>query len=122
MWDALKLANADALVRGMEHGLDTVVGERGTLMSGGERQRLALARAMLRKPHLVILDEATSAIDVPGEHDILERLRALTPRLTVILIAHRSESLEFCTRVLRFEAGRVNDDSAPPWPAALAAQ
>ena len=122
MWDVLKLANAEALVRGMEHGLDTVVGERGTLMSGGERQRLALARAMLRKPHLLILDEATSAIDIAGEHDILARLRALTPQLTAVVIAHRGESLAFCTRVLRFEAGRVADDKAPPWPAVQAAQ
>ena len=74
MWDALDLANAGTLVRGMEHGLDTVVGERGTLMSGGERQRLALARAMLRKPRLLILDEATSAIDIAGEHEILQAL------------------------------------------------
>jgi ATP-binding cassette subfamily C protein len=122
MWDALGLANAEALVRGMEHGLDTVVGERGTLMSGGERQRLALARAMLRKPRLLILDEATSAIDIAGEHTILQRLHALTPRLTIIIVAHRNESLEYCTRVLRFEAGQVVDDSAPPLLAAGAAE
>ncbi len=122
IWDALTLASADTLVRGMEHGLDTVVGERGALMSGGERQRLALARAMLRKPRLLILDEATSAIDVAGEHGILQRLRALTPRITIIIIAHRNESLEFCTRVLRFEGGRIAEDSAPPLPARRAAR
>jgi ATP-binding cassette subfamily C protein len=113
MWDALALANADALVRGMEHGLDTVVGERGTRMSGGERQRLALARAMLRKPQVLILDEATSAIDIAGEHDILQRFSALAPRMTIIIVAHRSESLEFCTRVLRFERGRVEANPLP---------
>lgn len=111
MWDALKLADADALVRAMADGLDTVVGERGTLVSGGERQRLALARAMLRKPRLLILDEATSAIDIDGERAILRRLNALTPRLTIVLIAHRGESLAFCSRVLRFEAGRVAADT-----------
>lgn len=120
MWKALTLASADALVRGMEHGLDTVVGERGTRMSGGERQRLALARAILRKPRVLILDEATSAIDIAGEHAILRRLRALTPRMTIIIVAHRSESLEFCTRVLHFEGGRVARDSAPPLVAAAA--
>ena len=111
MWQALKFANADELVRGMEHRLDTIVGERGTRMSGGERQRLALARAMLRKPRLLILDEATNALDIASEHEILQRLRALTPRMTIVIIAHRNESLAICSRVLRFDEGRVTDDS-----------
>jgi ATP-binding cassette subfamily C protein len=66
----------------------------------------------------LILDEATSAIDITGEHEILQRLRALTPRMTIIIIAHRTDSLKFCNRVLRFEAGRVAKDSAPPLLAA----
>ena len=106
MWAALRLTGAADLVRRMEHGLDTLVGERGTLVSGGERQRLALARAILRRPRLLLLDEATNAIDVAGERDILERLRALTPRPTIVVIAHRAESLALCDRLLRFEAGR----------------
>lgn len=106
IWDALALAGADALVRRMEAGLDTIVGERGTLVSGGERQRLALARAILRKPRLLVLDEATSAIDVTGEHEIFARLRALALRPTIVVIAHRTESLALCDRLLRFEAGR----------------
>ena len=105
IWKALTLAGADELVRRMEQGLETVVGERGTLVSGGERQRIALARAILRKPRLLVLDEATSAIDVSGEHEIIERLRALSPRPTIVIIAHRAESLALCDRVLRFDAG-----------------
>lgn len=106
MWDALTLTGAADLVRRMAEGLETVVGERGTLVSGGERQRLALARAILRRPRVLVLDEATSAIDVAGERDILERLRALSPRPTIVVVAHRAESLALCDRLLRFEAGR----------------
>jgi ATP-binding cassette subfamily C protein len=106
MRDALAAAGAADLVRGMEKGLDTIVGERGTLMSGGERQRIA--RALLRKPRLLVLDEATSAIDVAGERAVLERLKAMQPRPTIVLIAHRRESLALCDRVLRFENGRCS--------------
>ena len=91
----------------MERGLDQVVGERGTLVSGGERQRLALARAILRRPRLFILDEATSAIDAAAERTILDRIKALAPRPTIVLIAHRAESLAACDRVLTFAGGRL---------------
>lgn len=109
IWDALSLVGADDLVRGMELGLDTVVGERGTLMSGGERQRVALARAILRKPRLLVLDEATGAIDVQSERKIFERLREIRARSTIVIIAHRVESLALCERVIRLEAGRLAD-------------
>ena len=97
---ALDLVGAAALVRAMPEGLETVVGERGMLVSGGERQRLALAGALLRKPRLLILDEATGALDIESEAEILARLRALSPRPAILLIAHRRESLRFCDRIL----------------------
>ena len=112
MWNALGMVGADELVRRMERGIETVVGERGTLVSGGERQRIALARAILRRPRLLVLDEATSAIDVAGEREILKRLRALSPRPTIVIIAHRTESLAHCDRILRFDTGRCVDDKA----------
>jgi ATP-binding cassette subfamily C protein len=115
MWDALAVAGADELVRRMSAGLETVAGERGTLVSGGERQRIALARALLRRPRLLVLDEATSAIDLDGERTILERLRRLQPRPTIVMIAHRPESLAFCDRILRLEDGRLAS-SAPGGP------
>lgn len=104
---ALVLAGADAIVARLPEGLETVVGERGTLISGGERQRLAIARALLRKPQLLILDEATNAIDVAGERDLLARLDALRPAMTIVMIAHRLESLIRCDCVALFEAGRL---------------
>ena len=108
MWAAMTLAGADDLVRRMDQGLDTVVGDRGTLVSGGERQRLALARALLRKPRLLILDEATNAIDVRGEQLLLKRLIALKPRPTIVMIAHRAESLSLCDRVITLKDGGLD--------------
>ncbi|MGA8952586.1 MAG: ABC transporter ATP-binding protein [Xanthobacteraceae bacterium] len=111
IWNALSLVGADGLIRGLEHGLETMVGERGTLLSGGERQRIALARAILRKPRLLMLDEATGAIDVAGERDILDGLRRLRPRPTIVIVAHRTESLALCERVFRFDAGRCVEEA-----------
>jgi ATP-binding cassette subfamily C protein len=107
IWEALAIAEADSLVAAMADGLDTVLGERGTLISGGERQRLCLARAVLRRPWLFVLDEATSAIDVATERKILKRIADLKPRPTVVIIAHRDESLAGCDCILHFESGRL---------------
>ncbi|PXA84568.1 hypothetical protein DMC47_40025 [Nostoc sp. 3335mG] len=104
---ALELAGATEIVARLEQGLDTVVGERGTLMSGGERQRIGLARALLRKPRLLVLDEAANAIDAPAEAALLTRLKALDPRPTILMISHREESLAWCDRVIRVEDGKV---------------
>ena len=104
MWRVLALSGAQDLVCRMEKGLDTVVGERGSLMSGGERQRIALARALLRNPKLLLLDEATNALDSAAERQVLERLALLSPRPTIVVIAHRRENLDLCDRVI--EIGR----------------
>ena len=104
MWRALAMTGADDLVRRMERGLDTIVGERGALVSGGERQRIALARALLRRPSLLILDEATNALDGTSEGRVLSELRNLVPRPTIVLIAHRTENLAACDRVVRLES------------------
>ena len=110
MWEALALTGADTIVRAMESGLDAVVGERGTLVSGGERQRIALARALLRKPRLLVMDEATNAIDVDGERTVLERVLATRPRPTIVIVAHRAETLALCDRVVCISQGRLHDD------------
>jgi ATP-binding cassette subfamily C protein len=111
LWDVLRLVGAEEIVRNAAQGLETVVGERGSLLSGGERQRLCLARAMLRRPRLLVLDEATSAIDIEGEDALLKRLLQAKPRPTIVMIAHRSESLRHCQRVLLFEQGTIVADN-----------
>jgi len=100
MWQVLALAGAEDLVRGLHKGLDTPVGERGALVSGGERQRIALARALLRKPRLLLLDEATNALDSRAERLLLGRLATLNPRPTIVVIAHRGENLDLCNRTI----------------------
>ena len=107
IWDALAIAGVDDFVASLPAGLDTVLGERGTLISGGERQRLCLARAVLRRPFLFVLDEATSAIDVPAERKIIKAMLDLKPRPTIVMIAHRDQSLDFCDRMLRLQNSRA---------------
>ena len=113
MLEALAVAGADNWVAHLPQGLDTTLGELGTLISGGERQRLALARALLRAPSMLILDEATGAIDVAAEREIFLRLRQLDPRPMIVLIAHRGESLAHCDRILTMAGGRLTSDVRP---------
>lgn len=113
LWAALALSGADRLVRQMDGGLDGIVGERGSLLSGGERQRLALARAVLRNPKILVLDEATNAIDIAAEGEIIARLLAMRPRPTIVMIAHRPESIALCDQILVFEGGRLVAEREP---------
>jgi ATP-binding cassette subfamily C protein len=100
IWDALADTGADGVVGRLEHGLDTVVGERGSLVSGGERQRIAISRALLRRPSLLLLDEATNALDPSSERALIARIARGSARPTIILVAHREESLRLCDRVI----------------------
>ncbi|MEP7221701.1 MAG: ATP-binding cassette domain-containing protein [Novosphingobium sp.] len=110
LWWALEIAGAQLLVRASERGLETRVNEHGSRFSGGERQRLALARAILRQPEVLILDEATNAIDPAAEAAIFARLFAALPNLSLILIAHRPSTLSVCRRVIRMQGGQVAED------------
>jgi ATP-binding cassette subfamily C protein len=104
MWQALDLVEA-GFIRDLPAGLDTIVGERGTLVSGGERQRIALARAVLRRAELIILDEATNALDPETEATVLARIKQLQPRPTLVIITHRG--LAGCDQVLTITDGRL---------------
>lgn len=108
---ALAATGADRLVERLKDGMETVVGEGGSLVSGGERQRLVLSRALLRDPEILILDEATSAIDMESEREILLHLRDLPSRPTILLITHRRESVALCDRLLEFRDGEIVADT-----------
>jgi ATP-binding cassette subfamily C protein len=107
LWRALALASAEALVRQLPDGVDTVVGDRGERLSGGERQRIALARALLREPALLVLDEATSSLDAGNETAILDALAMLHGSMTILVIAHQRSSLRDADQVITVADGRV---------------
>jgi ATP-binding cassette subfamily B protein len=104
---AARAANADEFIVRLPEGYDTVVGERGYTLSGGQRQRIAIARTLLLNPPILILDDATSAIDVHVESGIYEALRELLTQRTTIVIAHRISTIALASRVLLLEGGRV---------------
>lgn len=107
LWEALRQSAADAFVAALPRGLDTLVGDRGSWFSGGERQRLALARALLRNPALLLLDEATGQLDSATERRIATALRSLPHSCTVVAIAHRTGLMEVADGIVLIEAGRV---------------
>ncbi len=107
IWEALKLAQLDEMVRGLPDGLNALVGDRGTKLSGGQRQRLGIARALLTKPKLLVLDEATSSLDGETEANIAEALSSLEGEVTVILIAHRLSSVRNSKKVIYLHEGRI---------------
>lgn len=93
----------------LEHGFDTIVGERGIKLSGGERQRVGIARALAKEPNILIFDEATSALDSMSEHIVQQSIDAACKGKTAILIAHRLSTVKNCDRILVFRHGVLID-------------
>jgi ABC-type multidrug transport system fused ATPase/permease subunit len=107
VWDAIKAAQLENYVNSLPLGLDTQVGERGTRMSGGQRQRLGIARALFTKPKLLVLDEATSALDGETEAAISKAIQDLRGSVTVIMIAHRLSTVRNADSVIYMDKGQI---------------
>jgi ATP-binding cassette subfamily B protein len=107
---AAEAANADAFIRRLPDGYDTVIGERGATLSGGEKQRLAIARALLKDAPILILDEPTSALDARTETLLLEALERLMEGRTTFIIAHRLSTIRNADRIVVLEAGQIVEE------------
>lgn len=107
VWEVLREARLDEFVKTLPEGLDTGIGERGIRLSGGQRQRIGIARALYHDPEVLILDEATSALDNDTEAAIMESINRLHGRKTLVIIAHRLQTIEKCDLVYRVEDGKA---------------
>ena len=106
-WDAIDAAQLRSLVESLPLGLDAQMGERGMKISGGQRQRLGIARALLSKPRLIVLDEATSALDGETEFKVTESLLALKGKVTIVMIAHRLSTIREADQIFYLENGEI---------------
>ena len=107
VWEVLREAQLDTFVKSLPEGLETSIGERGIRLSGGQRQRISIARALYDDPEVLILDEATSAVDNDTEAAIMESINQFQGRKTLLIIAHRLQTIEKCDMVYRVENGKL---------------
>lgn len=109
IWEVLEEAQMKEFVESLPEGLDTSVGERGVRISGGQRQRLGIARALYHNPEILVFDEATSALDTETETAIMEAIDKFHGRKTLIIIAHRLRTIENCDMIFKVEGGKITE-------------
>jgi ATP-binding cassette, subfamily B, bacterial PglK len=119
---AVTAAQLDEFVATLPAGLETTVGERGVRLSGGQLQRIGIARALYHDPQVLVLDEATSALDTATERGVMAAVRALRGRKTLIIVAHRLSTVEHCEWIYRLKAGRIVEAGETPRMLAAGAQ
>jgi ATP-binding cassette subfamily B protein len=107
IWEAIQHAQLSDFIKQLPEGAQTMVGERGLKLSGGEKQRVAIARTILKKPAILVFDEATSALDSKTERGILEALREVARGHTSLVIAHRLSTVVDADRILVLDKGKI---------------
>ena len=107
VWEALKEAQLDEFIKTLPEGLETSIGERGIRLSGGQRQRIGIARALYNDPDVLIMDEATSALDNDTEAAIIESVNRLHGKKTLVIIAHRLQTIKNCDMIYRVKDGKI---------------
>jgi len=107
VWKALELAQLDEFVRSAKDGLSTMVGENGVRLSGGQRQRIGIARALFYEPQILVMDEATAALDNETERVFMESIEKLGQKKTIIIIAHRLTTVKNCDIIFLLDQGRL---------------
>lgn len=110
VWHALEEAQLAEFIRSLPAGLDTRIGERGVRLSGGQRQRVGIARALYHDPEILVFDEATSSLDNETEAAIMESINRLHGKKTLVIIAHRLQTIEGCDMVYRVEGGKITQE------------
>ena len=113
MEEAAKMANIYDFVQSYPNKFATMIGERGLLLSVGQRQRIVIARILARRPKILILDEATSALDNESEVQIQKVIENLKNKVTVLLIAHRLSTVMNCTKLLVLRNGEIKEQGSP---------
>jgi ABC-type multidrug transport system fused ATPase/permease subunit len=107
VWQVIEMARLDSFINELPNGVDTQIGEFGTRLSGGQKQRICIARALYYEPEILVMDEATSALDIETEHDVMESIENLSDKMTIIIIAHRLQTIEKCKKVYRVKNGKI---------------
>ena len=107
--EVIHMSNLNEFVKDLPNGLETLVGENGVRLSGGQRQRIGIARALYNDPELLVMDEATSSLDGNTEESVMAAINNLQSRVTIVLIAHRLETLKKCDKIFLLENGTLKN-------------
>ena len=104
---AINLSKIDDFLDELPNGIDTVIGDRGVRLSGGQRQRIGIARAIYKNSKILVLDEATSSLDIETEKEVIKSIENLHGKLTIIIISHRLSAVKNCSKIIELKNGKI---------------